>query len=157
MTDPSITDWISAVSSIIATLIAGIAAYYAYKQYLQPPVQQPDPKAGQDNEAEAAPTSVPVFKTAKQETSLKITSEGLECHLADKRSGKSERQWFLGKVQLATILAANDYSVSPGVKARSGTFSIGPRRNWLYSKSLFPEPDYLHGTLSDLLKRASDD
>ena len=154
MTDPSITDWISAVSSIIATLIAGIAAYYAYKQYLQPPVQTPDPKAGQDNDAETEPTIVPVFKTAKQLTTLHLTPLGLECHLADKSSDKGERQWFLSKEQIKKILAANDYSVSPGIKARSGTFSVGPRRNWLYSKSLFPEPDYLHGMLGDLLKRA---
>jgi hypothetical protein len=155
MTDPSITDWISALSSIIATLIAGVAAYYAYKQYLQPPVQTPDPKAGQDKDAETEPTIVPVFRTAKQLTTLQLTSEGIECHLADKSSDKSELQWFLSKAQIATILTANDYSVSPGIKARSGTFSIGPRRNWLYSKSLFPEPDYLDGALGDLLKRAA--
>lgn len=71
MTDPSITDWISAVSSIIATLIVGVAACYAYKQHLQPPVQ------------ETEPTSVPVFETAKRLTTLKITSPGHECHLKD--------------------------------------------------------------------------
>jgi hypothetical protein len=156
MTDPSITDWISAVSSIFATLIAGAAAYFAYKQYLQPPVQEPDPTEAQVNDTETAPTSTPVFKTSSQLTTLQITSRGLECHLDDDRPGKGGLQWVLSKDQVSKILATHDYSVTPGAKARSGTFSVGPRRNWLYSKSLFPEPDYLHGTLADLLKRAGE-
>ena len=93
MTDPSITDWISAVSSIIATLIVGVAACYAYKQHLQPPVQ------------ETEPTSVPVFETAKRLTTLKITSPGHECHLKDHDSKKSGLKWVLRKDQIAKILA----------------------------------------------------
>jgi hypothetical protein len=153
MTDPSITDWIFAVSSIIATIIAGVAAYYAYKQYLQPPVQEADPTKALDNEAETELTSVPVFETAKQLTTLKITSPGHECHLKDDDPKKGGLKWILSKDQIAKILANNTYAVNPRLEVRSGTFSVVPRRNWLYSKSLFPELDYLHGMLGDLLKR----
>ena len=133
MTDPFITDCISTVSSIGATIIAGVAACYAYKQYLQPSVQTPDLEPGQENDAETEPTIVPVTKE------------------------NSTLQWALSRQQFKKILVANDYSVGPGVKVRSRAFPVGSRRNWLYSKSLVPEPAYLHGALSDILKRASDD
>ncbi|KAF7766379.1 hypothetical protein PUND_a2196 [Pseudoalteromonas undina] len=45
--------------------------------------------------------------------------------------------------------------MNPGYKARTGTFTIGPRRNWLYTKSLFPEPDYLETVVKKLLENAS--
>ena len=133
MTDPFITDWISTVFWIGATIIAGIAAYYAYKQYLQPSVQTPDPEAGQENDAETEPTIVPVTKE------------------------NNRLQWALSRQQFKKILVANDYSIGPEVKVRSRAFPVGSRRNWLYSRSLVPEPAYLNGALSNILKRASDD
>lgn len=155
MPDPSITDWISAISSALAALVAAVAAYLAYKQYLQPPAQEPEPDEAVAETTEAEHAKVVVFRTKKQKTYFKITERGLECHLEDDRAGKGGHQWTLSKGQSRDILANNDYSVNPGFKARSGTFSLGPRKNWLYSKVLYPEPDYLHGTLHDLLTRAS--
>ena len=155
MPDPSITDWISAISSALATLVAAVAAYFAYKQYLQPPAQEPEPDEALAKAAEAEQAEVVVFRTKKQKTYFKITERGLECHLEDDRPDKGGHQWTLSTSQTREILATNDYSVNPGFKARSGTFSLGLRRNWLYSKALYPEPDYLHGTLQDLLTRAS--
>ncbi len=45
--------------------------------------------------------------------------------------------------------------MNPGYKVRTGTFTLGPRRNWLYSKVLFPEPAYMSGVLKHLLVNAS--
>jgi hypothetical protein len=47
--------------------------------------------------------------------------------------------------------------VNPTYRASSGLFAIGRRKNWLYLKKLFPEPEYLHGTLTDLLEQAAKD
>lgn len=155
MSDPSITDWIGAASSVVATVIAAVTAYLAYKQYLQPPKQEADPDTPQDVTATAPSPDTLVFRTSKQETRLTVSGAGLECHLLDKNSGQEKHQWTLAQSMCKQILDSGNYSVNAGYKARSGTFSIGPRRNWLYSKALFPEPDYLQGALSDLLKRAS--
>jgi len=155
MSDPSVTDWISAISSALATLVAGVAAFLAYKQYLQPPVQEPEPDEAHADTVETGHAEVVVFRTPKQKTYFKITERGLECHLDDGRPNKGGHQWTLSKVQVQKIRESGDYSVDPGFRARSGTFSLGPRKNWLYSKALFPEPDYLRGTLVDLLERAS--
>ncbi len=153
LVEPSITDWVSALSSFGATFIAGITAWYAYKQYLQPPVQEVEPSAAQDVEDDAELTKVIVFRTSKQKTYLEITERGLECHLDDSRPNKGGHQWTLSKTQIQEILKNSDYSVSPGAKARTGLFSIGQRKNWLYSKALFPEPEYLHGTLTEVFKK----
>jgi hypothetical protein len=132
-TGPFITDCISNVSSIGATIIARVAAYYTYKQYLQPSFQTPAPEAGQENDTETEPTILPVTKE------------------------NSRIQWALSRQQFKKTLVAKDYSVGPGVKVCSRAFPVGSRRNWLYSKSLVSEPAYLHGALNDILKRASDD
>ncbi len=156
MSDPSITDWIGAASSVAATLIAAVTAYLAYKQYLQPPKQEADPDTPQDvTAAEPSPDTL-VFRTSRQETRLTVSAAGLECHLLNKESGQEKHQWTLDPAMCTQILDSGNYTVNAGYKARSGTFSLGPRRNWLYSKALFPESDYLHGALTDLLKRASD-
>ena len=93
-----------------------------------------------------------IFSTSKQKTKLKATSQGLEYHLEDKREGKGGRQRTLSKHEVETILTQGAYSINPGYKARVGTVNIGLRRGWLYSKSLFPEPDYLKGEIRHLLE-----
>ena len=45
--------------------------------------------------------------------------------------------------------------MKPGYKPTVGTINIGPRRGWLYSKDLFPDPDYLKGELKQILTSAS--
>jgi len=90
-------------------------------------------------------------------TILRITSLGIECHLEDKRAGRGGHQWTIGPGEAARILKTRDYSVNPTYRASSGLFAIGRRKNWLYLKKLFPEPEYLHGTLTDLLEQAAKD
>jgi len=153
MSEPSITDWISALSSLGAMSIAGITAWLAYRQYLQPPSQDPEPESPVDDAAVASGVQLLVFKTSKQRTVLKATSVGLECHLNDIRPNRGGHQWTISKTDIQRILKTKQYSVEPGYKARTGLFSIGPKKNWLYSKILFPEPEYLHGSLTDLMDK----
>jgi hypothetical protein len=155
MAEPSITDWIGALSAAAGTAVAGVMAYLAYRQYLQPPEQEALPDVPVDAAAEPAAAEKVVFSTSKQETRLAITDDGLECHLRNFQRNTDKLQWRLSKELCGRILNGNSYFADPGYKARTGTFTLGDRRNWLYSKSLFPEPQYLHGELRDLLERAS--
>ena len=154
MEPSSITDWISALSALLGTLIAGVAAYLAYKQYLLPPAQESEPESADDQIASPVIDELTVFDTSKQRTLLKIRSKGLECWLMDKRTNTDKHQWTLGKSEIQSILDDRDFAVTPGYKAQTGLFKLGKRRNWLYSKKLFPEPDYLHGALHEILKGA---
>ena len=119
--------------------------------------QKPEPEEAEVSEKEMTiPSETVVFKTSNQTTRLKVTTKGLECYLEDSRPGKrSGHQWTLTKDQSKEILSSRDYRIYPGYKLYSGVFSIGPRKNWLYSKKLFPEPSLLELELERLLKNAS--
>jgi len=156
------TDWTQVTTAIVTTIAAVVVAItsvvmaaLAYKTYLKGPEQEPEPEkeiAAADQPEEL--TEALVFKTSKQETKLLVTPKGLECHLDDKREGKGGHQWTISKVEAQQILDLNVFYVNPGYKANTGTFSIGKRKNWLYSKNLYPEPEYLHGVLGQLLKKS---
>ena len=150
-------EWIQVITQIITALTAVVMAFLGYKTYLQPPEQssEVEPDQAVNDEAEEKLKSILVFKTSKQQTQLSISNQGLTCRIDDTREGKGGPQWILTKTQAAEILKTNTYHVNPGYKVNSGTFTLGPRRNWLYSKVLFPEPDYLHGVLKQLLNNAS--
>lgn len=154
MTESSITDWISALSTLGATVIAGFMAFFAYKQYLQPPTQEVEPDLAKDDAAEAVKSQLVVFETSKQRTRLNVSPGGLECWLLNKRTDEDKHQWTIGKTEIQRIINDRDFEVTPGYKAQTGLFKLGKRRNWLYSKKLFPEPDYLHGELLDILRAA---
>ena len=146
------------VSSQIATTgIAAFGAWLAYQTLLRTPVQEPEPEGAEVSEADAVvPSEVKVFETSEQTTVLKVTDKGLECYLNDRRPGKrSGHQWTLTKAQAKEILSNRDYRVYPGYSLRSGLFSVGARRNWLYSKKLYPEPSLLELDLQKLLEKAS--
>lgn len=149
-----ITDWIMAVAAVVSTCTAVVTAYLAYNQYLKSPEQETEPDSPEAGSEETSLSELKVFQTSKQRTVLRVTELGLECHLHDERPNKGGHQWTLSPAQVAEVIKKRDYHVNPGFKARSGTFSIGRYRNWLYSKSLFPEPEYLHGALSSLLEQA---
>ena len=149
---PSITDWISAGSSVIATLVAIVMAVLAYLQFLRAPRQEVETHESNDVIADTRLTQLLVFKTSKQKTHLRIVDGMIKCFLDDTRPNKGGHQWTLSRSQIKTILEKKDYHVNPGFKSRSGVFSLGPKKNWLYSKSIFPEPEYLYGALTELLK-----
>lgn len=157
MTWKCIVEIVQVVTGILTTLIAAIGVCVAYKTLLRTPVQEPEPDKAQAKEHEATvPSEVKVFETSKQTTLLRVTENGLECYLDDRRRGKrSGHQWTLTKSQTKEVLSNHDYEVYPGYRLHSGLFSIGPRRNWLYSKKLYPEPDLLKFDIRRLLETAS--
>jgi len=148
---------VDVVSKIATTLIAGFGAWVAYQTLLRTPTQEAEPEEAEVSEKEImVPSEVEIFKTSNQTTRLKVTDKGLECYLEDSRSGKrSGHQWTLTKEQAKEIASSRDYRIYPGYKLYSGVFSIGPRKNWLYSKKIFPEPSLLELELERLLNNAS--
>lgn len=133
---------VDVVSKIATTVIAGFGAWAAYQTLLRTPIQEPEPEEAEVSENELyVPSETVVFKTSNQTTLLKVTEKGLECYLKDRRPRpikRSEHQWTLTKDQTKKILSSHDYRIYPSYKLYSGLFSIGPRKNWLYSK----KPDY---------------
>lgn len=146
-------DCVQVVTQITTTVTAVVMAYFAWKAYLKPLEQESEPEnATEDNEEYEHLKEVVVFKTSKQETTLKLTAQGIECHLKDIREGRGGHKWTISNGEARQILEYGYYYVNPGYKAATGTFTLGKRKNWLYSKKLFPEPEYLHGVLKQLLE-----
>lgn len=144
------------ITQIVTAVTAVVMAVLAYRTYLRAPEQEEaEPENASDNEAEDSLREILVFRTSKQKTWLAVTDQGLSCRIDDTRPGKGGPQWVLSKTEAKAILDSEAYHVNPGYKARTGTFTIGSRRNWLYTKSLFPEPDYLETVVKKLLENAS--
>lgn len=97
-----------------------------------------------------------VFETSKQKIHLKTSERGIECHLADNRQGKGGHQWTLSAEQASDILRRDDVHVNPNYKESTGLFTLGARRDWLYSKKLFPKPVELKNELKTLLRSVTD-
>lgn len=150
---------VDVLSKILSTIIAGFGAWIAYRTLIKIPSQEPEPKSPSILEtALTTPTETIVFKTSTQSTKLKATKNGLECYLQDIRPQKeSGLQWTLTTEQAEKILTSRNYRVYPGYKLYSGVFSIGPRKNWLYSKMLFPEPSLLELELEKILQKTVDE
>ncbi len=145
-------DWMAVITNSITAITAVIMAVLAYRTYLKTPEQEAEPeKETAPANLESTLTQITVFKTSKQETILKVTENGLECHLKDTRQGKGGHQWTINKFEAKKILDTSNFFVNTGYKVNTGTFSIGQRRNWLYSKKLFPAPEYLRSSIKELL------
>jgi len=105
---------------------------------------------------ESTPTQVKVLETSEQTAWLKVTEIGLEYHIDDRRPGQpSGHRWTLTKAQAREILSEHDYRVNPGWKRGLGLFDVGPRRDWVYSERLYPEPSLLESKIQRLLVEVS--
>lgn len=145
---------INTIAQVVMAVTAVIMAYLAYKTYLKSPEQEDEPDDASlkiELEYDSKLLSQMVFATSKQKTTLKVTEQGLECHLKDTRPNRGGLQWTIGPNEASIILQNSNFYVNPGYKSRTGRFNIGIRRNWLYSKKLFPEPDYLKSVIKELL------
>jgi len=149
-------DLIQASTQIITTVVACIMAYLAWKTYLREPSQESEPVEKEEIRFISEKlTELIVFDTKKQRTTLKATDEGLSCYLRNKKEEKDELQWSMSNDEARHYYSRNNFHAYPGYKANTGTFSIGPRRNWLYSKSLFPEAVYLEDEIKLILQSAA--
>ncbi|UII81069.1 hypothetical protein [Flagellimonas sp. CMM7] len=148
---------INTIAQVVMALTAVIMAYLAYMTYLKSPDQEDEPDDASltpELENDSKLLSQVVFVTSKQETTLKVTNQGLECHLKDTRPDRGGLQWIIRPNEASIILQNSNFYVNPGFRSRTGRFNIGIRRNWLYSKNLFPEPDYLKSVIKELLVNA---
>lgn len=149
-------DLVQVSTQIISAIIACFMGYFAWKTFLKIPAQVSEPEESEDVEADIGSLrSVVVFNTKKQTTTLKVSEDGLECYLKNKEEGEERLQWTISKSDASKYLERKQFNVYPGYRANSGTFSIGPKRNWLYSKKLFPEAIYLEDEIKSLLKASS--
>ena len=152
----SFSEWTQVVTQIVTALTAVVMAILAYRTYLRTPEQEEaEPENASDSKADSSLREVLVFRTSKQKTWLAVTQQGLSCRIDDTRPGKGGAQWVLPRTEAKAILESGAYHINPGYKVRTGTFTVGSRQNWLYTKALFPEPDYLEAVLKKLLENAS--
>lgn len=153
-----IVEWVNVITQTITAATAVVMAYFAYQTYLKSPEQETEdePENADDKEASEHLNEILVFKTSKQKTWLSVSPQGLECRIDDSRDGKGGHQWTISKTKAKEILDSQSYHVNAGYKVNTGTFTLGHRKNWLYTKSLFPEAEYLHGVLRQLLENCSE-
>lgn len=132
---------IEAIAAMVTAATAVISAWVAYKTFIK------------EEHIEASANRLEVFSTRKQTTELRATEDGLELHLHDIRPGRGGLQWTLSKPQVKEILREDAISISPTSRyEKCGTFAIGPKRKWLYSKRLYPEEKKLHADIKRLLE-----
>ena len=153
-----ILEVVAVVSDLASVGIAGFGAWLAWRTFVgdsvqtaEAPSEMPLPAAA-PTAAESAPP-LKLFETKRQTTWLKATEKGLECHLTERRPGKTGgHKWTMAPDEVKRILESSDFYVNPTLKISTGLLSIGSRRNWLYSKKLFPEPEQLHHEIAKLLR-----
>ncbi|MCP4151096.1 MAG: hypothetical protein GY757_25350 [bacterium] len=151
----SFNDIIDLITKIAQTGIAGFVAWMAWRTFLKEEVQEAvDVESVTRHQGEVA--DLKLFETSKQTTWLKNTVNGIECHIDERRPGKTGgHKWTLAPRQVKQVLETGDIYINPGYKIRTGLVSIGKYLNWLYSKKLFPEPDALHHKIIELFKTVS--
>lgn len=148
-----IVDWVQMITQVLLTGTGLVMACLAYRTYLKTPWQES--RKEKIASARSFRDELTVFETSKQRTKLVIDSDQtiIECYLLNKKANKEELQWEIRKEEATKIIQSSSIFVNPNYKPNTGAFTIGQRRNWLYSKRLFPDPDYLKGELKSLLEK----
>ena len=148
-----ITDIVSSVSAAIAAVTGVVMAWLAYKGFLKAPEQEEveDERSSEENVHSPA-KNLTVFKTSKQTTILRIVEDQLECEIIDTREGKGGVQWVLPQDVCQRIVSQKLVRANPNYKARTGLVTIGPKKNWLYSKALYWDPEVLENDIYSLLE-----
>jgi hypothetical protein len=88
-----------------------------------------------------------IYKTQTQQTWLVVTNKQIFCLLDDEetRNNKQTIMWHMPIKEAKKKISAREY------KNNSGLFDIGERKNWLYSRRLFPNPEILEQKIIELL------
>ena len=152
-----ITDIVSAGSALIAAITSVVMAVLAYRTYLKEPQETADvdEDKGQGSDSQIIDRLL-IFKTSKQKTKLVIEAGELVCYLDDTREGRGGLQWRLSSEQARGIFAGKGVHANPNYRPRTGLVTIGPKRNWLYSKSLFPDHRILEEAVLSMLATVSE-
>lgn len=90
-----------------------------------------------------------IFETSRQHTWIIGTNKRLFCLLDDEKTRSNKRliQWSMA-LKVASPVEAT------AVKESVGRVKIGPRRGWLYSRDIFPDPADIEGDITALINRA---
>lgn len=149
----SCVEWVQMATQIIIALTALVMSIIAYRTYIKTPWQEPNKE--KIEESIKIKEDLIVFETSKQQTRLifDMNDNNVKCYLLDKKKNNESLQWVIEKIEAVAIIKASNISINPNYKPNTGTFSIGQKRNWLYSKKFYPDPDYLKGELLTLIKK----
>lgn len=88
-----------------------------------------------------------VFGANNQTTELRANAEGIEFWV----EGENDRRWKLSVEELKHILEAGEIKVYSSDRPGWGTFDLGQRKGWYYSKKLFSTADELEQALRNLI------
>ena len=135
---------------VLVKLAQEVRAAFSSSRVADPP--ELSPTSQHSTSASSSPSELLVFKTKNQQTLLRTTSNGLECYLEDIRTNRREHKWTVSSAQAASILRSGEVSIQENYTKNSGLFTIGPRKNWMYSKRLFPQPTSLRDALKKQLQ-----
>jgi len=105
----------------------------------------------QTDPGEVVVGQVNIFRTKKQRTWLAATKTSLFCVLDGDKTRERNRliQWRMALEDVQPIRARERSEAK-----LTGLLDIGRRRNWLYSRRLFPQPRALEKALEDLVEKA---
>lgn len=145
----NLADWSQIISQWAIAITGIIMSRLAYLTYFKPPIQLPL----MEIEDVTKNNEIIIFNTKQQKTRLIAYDNQLKCYLTDKKTKKDELQWVINREEVQRIFKENDIHIFSGNKPLTGLICIGNRKNWLYSKYLFPDPDSLKNAITLLLKK----
>jgi len=99
--------------------------------------------------------SIIFFKTKIQQTWLLVSNRKIYCVLDDITTGNFELRW---SIERNNLINSNgkiilELYIDPNYKEKSGRIDFGQiHRGWLYSKSLYPDPERLRGDIHMLIE-----
>jgi hypothetical protein len=88
-----------------------------------------------------------ILRTSRQQTWLVVTQTDMYCILDDEKTSAGSRpnQWQI------PLGAAAPIRVRPRAHKATGLVDVGPRKNWLYSQQVYPDPTALKGAVEALV------
>lgn len=106
-------------------------------------------KSDQISSDEKVVQTLLLFETRTQHTWLIATNKQLFCVLDDEKTRYNNRmiQWRMPLDHAAPVVAVAH-------RQRSGKVNIGDKRNWLYSRKLFPTPGMLEERIAKMVAEA---
>lgn len=98
--------------------------------------------------------NIPIFISQHQKTDLVSRRDGLELVFHDIRGSNKSHRRFLNIDDLKNIHENGNIKVVPksSKNPKWGVVTIGPWRNWLYSKELHTNPKNLYTKIYDLIE-----
>jgi len=137
----------------IGLVIPGVIMAWQERQIKDQPIPQAQPI----NQSKSGKV-LTLFSTDTQTTQLIPRDDGLELSFVDQKNPSRSRRRLLPTVNLKNILAGNNVSVATKSRVSSnyGLLSLGPWKNWLYSKDLFASPDSLEKEVRSIIQNVTE-